>query len=164
MYIPFNEISDHARVWVYQASRPLSEPELEGVHSYLAREMAAWAAHGEALQGSFDVRFSQVFVVAVDEQVNQASGCSIDASTRWFKELGATLEIDFFDRSCAVVRGESLTLLPLMGLKKAVIDGILTADALVIPLQTADVATYRTSWLVPAAGTWLAKYFQPQNA
>ena len=164
MYIPFNEISDHARVWVYQANRPLREAELEGVHSYLAREMAAWAAHGEALQGSFDVRFGQVFVVAVDEQVNQASGCSIDASTRWFKELGAALGIDFFDRSSAVVQGESLLLIPFVGTKQAVSDGILKADSLVIPLQTADVATYRTGWLVPAGSTWLAKYFQPQNA
>jgi hypothetical protein len=164
MYIPFNEISDHARVWVYQANRPLREAELEGVHSYLAREMAAWAAHGEALQGSFDVRFGQVFVVAVDEQVNQASGCSIDASTRWFKELGAALGIDFFDRSSAVVQGESLLLIPFLGTKQAVSEGILKADSLVIPLQTADVATYRTGWLVPASSTWLAKYFQPQNA
>ncbi len=164
MYIPFNEISDHARVWVYQANRPLSEPELDGVHSYLAREMEAWAAHGEALQGSFDVRFDQVFVVAVDEQVNQASGCSIDASTRWFKELGAALGIDFFDRSSAVVQGESLLLIPFVRTKQAVSDGILKADSLVIPLQTADVATYRTGWFVPAASTWLAKYFQPQNA
>lgn len=164
MYIPFNEISDHARVWVYQANRPLREPELEGVHSYLAREMAAWAAHGEALQGSFDVRFGQVFVVAVDEQVNQASGCSIDASTRWFKELGAALGIDFFDRSTAVLQGESLVLIPFAGTKQAVSEGILKADSLVIPLQIADVATYRTGWFVPAASTWLAKYFQPQNA
>ena len=164
MYISFNEISDQARVWVYQANRPLTQPEQEGVHSFLKREMAAWAAHGEALQGSFDIRFNQVFVVAVDEQVNQASGCSIDASTRWFKELGAALGIDFFDRSCAVVQGESLKLMPLLGLKQAVADGTLKADSFVIPLQTADVRTYRAGWLVPADQTWIAKYFQPLNA
>jgi hypothetical protein len=164
MYIPFNEISDQARVWVYQANRPLSQPELDGIKNYLTREMADWAAHGEALQGSFDVRFHQVFVVAVDEQVNQASGCSIDASTRWFKELGADLGVDFFDRSCAVVEGESLTLISLLRIKQAVIDGILKADSLVIPLQTADVAAYRSGWLASAEATWLGKYFQPQNA
>ena len=164
MYIPFNEISNQARVWVYQANRPLHPSELDGINNYLTREMAAWAAHGEALQGSFDIRFQQVFVVAVDEQVNQASGCSIDASTRWFKELGAALGVDFFDRSCAVVEGESLTLIPLLGIKQAVIDGILKADSLVIPLQTADVAAYRVGWLARAEATWLAKYFQPQNA
>jgi hypothetical protein len=164
MYIPFNEISDSARVWVYQASRPLNQHELDAINTYLTREMAAWAAHGEALQGSFDVRFHQVFVVAVDEQVNQASGCSIDASMRWFKELGAAMNIDFFDRSCAVVQGEGLTLIPLLEIKKAVLEGILKSDSMVIPLQTADVSAYRADWVVPATATWLAKYFQPQNA
>ena len=98
MYIPFQQLPDQSRVWVYQANRPLVSAEIEQISSFLVNEMNAWAAHGAPLNASFEIRFNQVVIVAVNEDVNQASGCSIDASTHWFKSLGEMLHIDFFDR------------------------------------------------------------------
>ena len=156
MYLPIEQMPDHSRVWVYQANRPFTAPEKQAIQDYLAPALTQWAAHGAGLNASFEIRFQQVIVIAVDETVNAASGCSIDASTRWFKEMGINLGIDFFDRSTAVVEGEELTLIPLTALKN---NPILKPSTQIIPLQTESLGAYRAGWLQEANTTWLQRYF-----
>jgi hypothetical protein len=156
MYLPIEQMPDHSRVWVYQANRPFSASETQAIENYLAPALTQWAAHGAGLNASFEIRFQQVIVIAVDETINAASGCSIDASTRWFKEMGAELGIDFFDRSTAVVDGDEVTLLPLTALKN---NPLLTPTKQVIPLQTESLGAYRSGWLQRADTTWLKRYF-----
>lgn len=156
MYLPFEQMPDHSRVWVYQANRSFSTTEIQSIQDYLVPSLTQWAAHGAGLNASFEIRFQQVIVIAVDETVNAASGCSIDASTRWFKEMGASLGIDFFDRNTAVVEGEALTLLPTTALKN---NPHLVPSSRVIPLQTESLGAYRAGWLQPAESTWLKRYF-----
>jgi hypothetical protein len=156
MYLPIEQMPDHSRVWVYQANRPFSASEIQAIENYLTPALTQWAAHGAGLNASFEIRFQQVIVIAVDETVNAASGCSIDASTRWFKEMGAELGIDFFDRSTAVVGGDEVTLIPLTALKN---NPRLTPSKNVIPLQTESLGAYRSGWLQRADTTWLKRYF-----
>jgi len=156
MYLPIEQMPDHSRVWVYQANRPFSASEIQAIENYLTPALTQWAAHGAGLNASFEIRFHQVIVIAVDETVNAASGCSIDASTRWFKEMGSALGIDFFDRSTAIVEGDEVTLLPLTALKN---NPLLTPSKDVIPLQTESLGAYRSGWLQRADTTWLKRYF-----
>lgn len=156
MYLPIEQMPDHSRVWVYQANRPFTASETRAIQDYLAHALTQWAAHGAGLNASFEIRFQQVIVIAVDETVNAASGCSIDASTRWFKEMGANLGIDFFDRSTAVVEGNQLTLIPLTALKN---NPMLTPTTQIITLQTESLGAYRAGWLQTANTTWLQRYF-----
>ena len=156
MYLPIEQMPDHSRVWVYQANRPFSASETQAIENYLTPALTQWAAHGAGLNASYEIRFQQVIVIAVDETINAASGCSIDASTRWFKEMGAELDIDFFDRSTAIVDGDEVTLLPLTALKN---NPLLTPTKQVIPLQTESLGAYRSGWLQRADTTWLKRYF-----
>jgi hypothetical protein len=158
MYIPFEQLPDQSRVWVYQANRPLLADEMEQISSFLTYEMNAWAAHGAPLNASFEIRFGQVVIVAVNEDVNQASGCSIDASTRWFKSLGETLQIDFFDRQIAKIQGEQISLIPITSIKDFILSAHLLEEDFIIPPQTSDLSQYRNQWLQKVRESWLKKY------
>ena len=158
MYIPFEQLPDQSRVWVYQANRPLKGEEIEQIKSFLMNEMNAWAAHGAPLNASFEIRFNQVVIVAVNEDVNQASGCSIDASTRWFKSLGELLQVDFFDRQIASIQGERILLIPITSIKDFILSANLSEEDFIIPPQTSDLGHYRTQWLQMVRESWLKKY------
>ena len=122
-------------------------------------EMNAWAAHGAPLNASFEIRFNQVIIVAVNEDVNQASGCSIDASTHWFKSLGEMLHIDFFDRQIAKIQGEQISLIPITSIKDLILSANLLEEDFIIPPQTSDLNQYRNQWLQTVRESWLKKYF-----
>lgn len=159
MYIPFQEMPGQARIWVYQASRSLQAQELEQIKQTLIQSCQAWEAHGAPLQASFEIKYNQVIIVAVNEAMNAASGCSIDASTRWFKSLGEALQVDFFSRDVAVVRNEQVKLLPLGQLKAAVEAGNLTQEDQIITPLLQSVQQYRDAWLSTAADSYLKRYF-----
>ncbi len=159
MYIPFQEMPGQARIWVYQASRSLQAQELDQIKQTLAQSCQVWEAHGAPLQASFEIKYNQVIIVAVNEAMNAASGCSIDASTRWFKDLGDALQVDFFSRDVAVVRNEQMELFPLGQLKAAVEAGNMTRDDQIITPLLQTVQQYRDSWLSTAADSYLKRYF-----
>jgi hypothetical protein len=159
MYIPFEQMPDHARVWIYQANRPLTPSESQLIQETLEKGPQGWEAHGAPLQASFEIRFNQVVVVAVNESVNQASGCSIDASTRWFKELAANLNMDFFNRDLAVVRGESLELIPIGQIKSNVLAGNISPTDTILKPLTDQIAAYRNGWLCPANESYISRHF-----
>ncbi len=99
MFIPFEKLPPHSRIWVYQSDRPFSVDEEKVISGSLITFCSQWEAHGSPLQTSFKIEYHQFVILAVDESSAGASGCSIDGSVRVLKELGNHLSIDFFDRS-----------------------------------------------------------------
>lgn len=164
MWMPFDELPAPARVWIYQTSRPLSDVEIPYVQQVLDEQVARWAAHGQPLTGSARVLHGRFVVLAVDESQNGPSGCSIDASAHWFKELGRQLGVDFFDRSVAYLAGDAVQTVPTAGVKTAVAEGRIRPETLVFNPLVATMGEWKTGWRVPAAESWLKRYFQNQPA
>ena len=96
-------LPDASRVWLYTASRALSDEETGALHSHLRDFGAQWAAHGKALCSESVVILNQIVLLAVDESVQVATGCSIDASVRALKDLDKVMpslkDVDMLDRS-----------------------------------------------------------------
>ncbi|MFL0161105.1 hypothetical protein [Aquirufa salirivi] len=159
MYVEFQQLPAHSRVWIYQANKVFNEQELTFIQSYLKQAVQDWNAHGAPLASSFQIRYNQIIVIAVDEHLHAASGCSIDASTGWFKDLAFQMGINFFDRSVALVQEDSLILFPLLGIKQVVAKGKISPDSLIAIPQVKDLADYRAHWPAQANDSWLKKYF-----
>lgn len=164
MLIPFDKMPDYARVWVYQANKNLSEAEVNYIQQNLENQVNQWAAHGAALVGSVQVLHNRFVIVAVDEMHNQASGCSIDASTRWLKDLGAEMNIDFFDRSIAFVDDDEIKTVEMLKIKPFVAEGILTPDTLIFNNLVPNIGEFKNAWQVSATHSWMKRYFQTATA
>lgn len=164
MLLDFDQQPDHARVWIYQSNRPLTDAEVAFVQTFLEAQTTQWAAHGQPLAGSVRVLHHRFVVVAVDETQALPSGCSIDASTRWLKDLGAEMHLDFFDRSVAFLQNDAVQTLPISMVKKAVAEGRLTPETTVFNTLVPTLGEFRKSWQVPAAESWLGRFFQKQTA
>ena len=99
----FPELNSESRVWVYTASRDLTPTEVNFINDSLSVFIPEWAAHGSKLIGNAVVHKSRFVILSVDESQVNASGCSIDTSTRFIKNLGSELEVDFFNRMNMIV-------------------------------------------------------------
>ena len=162
MYTPFHELPPSARIWVYQANRAFSDIEKTSIESFLPKAIQEWNAHGAGLKGSFEIRYNQVVIIGLDESDNAASGCSIDSSTQWFKQLGIELGIDFFDRTLAIANGDTADMYPLPAIKQAVKDGFITAESKVLSPLIPNLAYYQTNWPELASDSWVKRYFVQQ--
>lgn len=95
---PLNKLSPESRIWIYGAERALTKSETATVRSRAQAFVSQWVSHQQELRAAADVLHDRFLVLAVDETQAEASGCSIDGSVHFVKELGAEIEVDFFDR------------------------------------------------------------------
>ena len=160
MLIPFHKMPDYARVWIYQANKNLTASEVQTIKQVLENQINNWAAHGASLAGSVQVLHNRFVVIAVDEMRNQASGCSIDASTRWLKDLGAEMNLDFFDRSVTFLQNDELKTAEIGKIKSLVSEGILTTDTIIFNNLVPNIQAFKNNWQVKASDSWVKRYFQ----
>ena len=87
--VPFQSLPDDARLWVFAASDPVSGERADRLLTAVDRWLADWKAHGEPLTCGRDWRDDRFVAIGVDQSTAGASGCSIDALFRVFKDLQA---------------------------------------------------------------------------
>lgn len=102
----WKSLANSSRLWVYVADRMLSEKECQSVALILEAFTREWASHGAALQASWKLQGARVVLIALDEDVKGASGCSIDASVRCMQDLAhvGTPKIDWLRRDFVLFR------------------------------------------------------------
>ena len=161
MYVPFDQLPDTARIWIYQAARELTEAEAGLAEAHLREFCTRWVAHGHPLRVSFAVLERRFVVLTVDEAAGSPSGCSIDSSVQALRELGERLGVDFLDKSRIAFRQPDGTTgtVGRADLRGAVTDGVLQPHTPVYDTLAPSIGALRTAWVRPAAETWLARYF-----
>lgn len=100
---------DNAKVWIYQANRLLNETEVNWLNEQIQAFTKDWAAHGTQLRAEGKVLKNAAILLAVDQDIHEASGCSIDTSVRFIKQMGKELEVDFFNRLKVLIHTENQT-------------------------------------------------------
>ena len=108
----FPELPDSSRIWLHLANRKLVASEEQFLKEQLTVFLDSWSAHGKRLQCNATLLFSQYLIFSVDENIESASGCSIDSSVHFAKRMGSELGIDFFTRlEVLVIDGNDTRLL-----------------------------------------------------
>ena len=104
IYNLFPNFSDSSRVWIYTANRAITSIESDFVQTNLELFSSEWKAHSQPLKAKACMLNEFTVVFVVDQSITSASGCSVDSSVRFVKELGKELEIDFFNRLNVLVQ------------------------------------------------------------
>lgn len=165
MYKEFEHMPINSRIWVYQASRTLTAGEVNKASYFLKNALEQWQTHGNALIGSFKFEFDRFFILAVDEQHAAPSGCSIDSSTHWLKQLGEEFGVDFFDRSLAYLENKEIKTIPVFSIKKAMEAGQIQADTWIFNTNVNKISEFIASWKVQATKhPFISKYFKGKVA
>jgi hypothetical protein len=156
-------LPDVSRVWMYTASRVLSDEETTALQSHLRDFGAQWAAHGKALCSESIVILNQIVLLAVDESAQVATGCSIDASVNTLKGLENVMpsmhDVDVFDRSwvlfCNAESGswERARLHDFWAMRKA---GSLSDDTPIFDTTQTQLGEVRTAGIKALGDSWHA--------
>jgi hypothetical protein len=159
MWIPFDEMPAQARIWIYQANGSLSTEMQQTIYTYLANQIEGWSSHGASMKGSAQVLHNRFVVIAADETYQAPSGCSIDKSVHWIKELGNTLEVDFFDRAVTILKENKLESIPLNSVKKHIEAGLISVNTLVFNNTISSKEQLENAWCLTAGESWMSRYF-----
>lgn len=154
----------HSRIWIYQSDRKLSDTEVAMVQQQGNTFTAGWNAHGQALFSEVFVVHAHFVILAVDEQVAAASGCSIDKSMHFIKSLEQELGISLTNRlNIALKTGETVGLTRLHELEEQIKSGKVSPDQLFFDNTVSSLGLLQNEWIKPLKDSWLSR-FLPENA
>ena len=161
MFVPFDQLPDTARIWIYQADRKLSSEEIDTISSRLQSFTQEWTAHGNPLNASFQIFYNRFVVLAVDNEVNDASGCSIDTSVNAVKEVARQLSLNLLSRvDVAFFKSGEVVIVNLNDLSRKLGDGFWNRSTLVFDHSILTKGEMENNWIVPAGETWLKRYLK----
>jgi hypothetical protein len=149
---------DTAKVWIYQASRALTPDENQFLSAKAKAFASGWTAHKMALQAEAAVVNNLLLLLIVDENQASVSGCSIDSSVHFVKEVGTELGIDFFNRlNIAYLQDGEVHVVHFQTLVEQIKLGTVNASKVsIFNNLVGSVAELKTKWLVPVGESWIA--------
>lgn len=160
MYVPFDTLPDESRIWIYQSNRKFSDDEVAEAEKQLHAFLEQWAAHGTPLEASFEIRYNRFIVIAVNQQAQQATGCSIDASVQFIQQLEKHFGVDLLDKMNVTFKlGDHIAHKQLTEFKKMAKEKAVSANTVVFNNLVNTVGEYREYWEVPAAESWHSRFF-----
>jgi hypothetical protein len=159
MFVNFDSLPDSSRIWIYQCNRSFSDSELEEISEKLKAFLESWTAHGADLQSGFEIKYKRFIVIALDQQMNAATGCSIDASVKFIQELETTYKVDLMDKmNVSYKQGEYVAYKTLTDFKKMAKDKAVSKNTIVFNNLVNSKAEYAEFWEVPASESWHSRF------
>ncbi|WP_299625154.1 ABC transporter ATPase [uncultured Tenacibaculum sp.] len=159
MYIPYSDLPNSARVWVYQSDREFTQEEIEVISARALLFIDQWTRHGDDLKGSFAIKYNQFIVLAIDENFNAASGCSIDASVRFIKSLEEEFNVDLMDKmNVSFKDSDNINIVKLSDFQEYAKQQKITTNTVVFNNMVNTKEEFETKWEVTADKSWHSRF------
>lgn len=156
----FPELPDNARVWIYQSDRAFTPAEQTQLNAAIADFVTQWSSHSRQVIAGGQLLHDRFVVLVADESAFSVSGCSIDSSVHFIKQLEKQYGVDFFNRmNLACQLGKTIQALDRITFQKHVDAGDITPDTLVFNNLVATKRDLLDKWMVPARDSWHFKLF-----
>lgn len=160
MYIPFENLPEDSKIWIYQSNRKFSDEEFSAIESELKTFLENWSAHGTGLESSYLLKYNRFIILAVNQEVQAATGCSIDSSVAFIQSLEQKYQVDLLDKMNVTFKnGEHIAHKSLLDFKKMAKEKAVTGNTIVFNNLVNSIEEFNESWEVPAADSWHSRFF-----
>lgn len=157
----FKHLPGSARVWIYQSSRELSDDEVLRINNLLSDFLRQWTSHARKVIAEGIVLYNRFLILAADESAFAVSGCSIDASVNFIRQLERQFHTDFFNRLAIAYRENGAVKTADKPVFQQMIDqGLINHQTVVFNNLVSTVNDFKQHWEVPLARSWHAKFFR----
>jgi|SRR6185437_397381 len=159
MKADFTTISQESKVWIYQADRFFTAEEAAYIETKLNWFVENWQSHGQPVKAAGKLLHNLFIVLAADDS-ESPSGCSIDSSVHFLKDLEQELNINLFNRSTiALFSDNQINFVNLNKIKEAISSGKITKETLFFDNLVKNLSSFQKGWLAPFGSTWTVRYF-----
>ena len=159
MFVKFENLPNHSRVWIYQSNRKFTTQEVEFISEKAILFTNQWTKHGSDLQGSFVIKYNQFLILAVDEGFNNVSGCSIDSSVRFVKELEKFMGVDMMNKmNISFKDDDHINIVTMSDFKEFIKSNKITSETIVFNNMISTKEELETQWEVSVNNSWHKRF------
>lgn len=155
MLVHFSKLPETSRVWIYQANRSFSEQELKEIASKMELFLTSWSAHGHDLEAGYTIKYKRFIIIALNQNSNSATGCSIDASVQCIQQLEKDYKVDLMDKmNVSYKQGDFIAYKSLIDFKQMARDKAISKNTIVFNNLVTNIAELNDNWEVPISESW----------
>jgi hypothetical protein len=155
----FDLLPDSSRIWIYQSNRKLSDLEITEICGKANIFVKTWSAHENDLQAGAVILHKMFLILSVNEDINRASGCSIDKSVKFIQQMENTYNISLLDRSkFTYFKDQEILISSVSELKMKIDTGSITKDTLIFNNLVDKKGDLGDKWIIRARESWMKKY------
>jgi hypothetical protein len=160
----FEKFPSDSRIWIYQCNRPFTSEETERINSSIASFTKSWTAHNNQLKAGGLVVHNRFIILCVDENMFQASGCSIDKSTHLIRETEKEYKVFLFNRlQIAYLDSENVIACPLQQFITLYEEGKVNAGTMIFNNTITHLSQVEKEWLQRVDESWINAYLPVTN-
>lgn len=152
----FDTLPDSARVWVYGSEPALNEQNTSEMLTEVDRFLEGWRAHGIPLYSARNWADDRFLTIAVDQEKEGASGCSIDGLFRTLKSLETSIGGQLVTTGLVYYRGQDGVIHAVSRDKFTELSkqGEIDAATEVFDLSVTNLGEWRARFRSRAADSW----------
>ncbi len=151
----YEVLPDTTSVWIYQAKTALPAKDITEIRQHISNFTTSWVSHNNQLRAYGDIYHNQFIVLMVDESLAGASGCSIDKSVHFIKQIEQHYNIDLFDRMTFTYKdGETVKSALRMEFAQLYKSGEINDATLVFDNLVKTKGDFDANWIKPLGESW----------
>ncbi|WP_456378768.1 ABC transporter ATPase [Lutibacter sp.] len=155
MLVSFDSLEDSSRIWIYQSNREFTKSEVDEISIKIEDFIEDWLGHGNQIKASYLIKYNQFIILAVDQYFNEVSGCSIDASVNFFKELESKFNLDLTNKlNISFKNNDTINIVSLSDFQKYATQRKITSKTIVFNNMVPTKGELVENWEVTADKSW----------
>ena len=149
-----------SKVFAYIIGQDLKDDVLERLTTEGRSFIGQWTAHEHKLTATFEIYRKRIILIRVDESGYGASGCSVDALTRFIREVEKKYNTTLLNRMLVAYKIDSeVFTAPASKTEELLKEGVITENTIVYNTAVSNEQELQ-SWEQPLKNTWLKKFLQ----
>lgn len=144
---------------IFPASRSINHEEKLDIFMKIKDFLTSWKAHGNPLQFNVCIEYEQFIIIRVDENIEPASGCSLDALNNFIQKIEQKYQLGLFNRMKAIfLENNILKTLKLKDFRNALKDKKISTDILIFDFSPNNEEEFSKRFLLPLKESWAKDY------
>ena len=157
MIVPFKDLSEEAKIWIYPSSRKFYPQEVEPVKNKIEDFLNSWIADKEA-EVAFTLLYNRFIVFSVEEGV-VISNQDLDKQVMFILELQKEYEIELLDKmNVCFKQGEFVQYKEVKEFKKLLKNKSVNSKTVVFDNLVQTKYDFDNFWEVPITESWYNRF------
>ena len=162
MLVPFKSLPKNSRIWIFPSSKEIDIHKKSKIKERLVKFISDWTSHNKNIQAGFELPYNRFIVIALNQNLQNASGCSIDSLINIIQIFEKEFDLILLDRMNVLYRDKTrkIEYLILKDFVKMVKDKSINSSTTVFNNLVVNKEEYMELWEVPAINSWHSRYFK----
>lgn len=160
MYIPFEQLSDNAKIWIYQSDRKLYEEEIPEIVLKLKTFIENWKNNQSSLTASYQIKYNRFIILGTDKPDTPLTIEAIDESVRLILKLQSELNVELLDKlNVCFKQGEFVQYKDVKTFQKLIKNKSISKNTIVFNNLINIKEELEEHWEIPITESWHNRFF-----